>query len=180
LNQQPATAAERDEEAALVERARRGDERAWRWLHATHRNRVYTVVRRIVGEDDLANDVTQEVWIRVVQRLGTFEGKSAFRTWVTTVATRIAYDTLRARKPSEELAEDTAAEHSREDRILTTLTLQQALDRLPVGYRTVIQMRKDGYSYEEIAAALDIMPVTARTQFHTGIAYLARLLPAGT
>jgi hypothetical protein len=64
-----------------VARSSLGDETAWRWLHETHQQHVFTIVRRVVGNDDDAADLSQAAWIRIVRKLHLFEHGSLFKTW---------------------------------------------------------------------------------------------------
>ncbi|MGH7541801.1 MAG: sigma factor, partial [Gemmatimonadota bacterium] len=68
------------DERDLIGRARAGDRQAMGELYATHARRVYTVVRRLVGDDHLAEDLAQEAWVRAFEKLHLFRGESAFGT----------------------------------------------------------------------------------------------------
>jgi len=168
------------EERVLIERAKQGDELAWRWLYEAHKTQVYTVVRRLSGDDHAADDLSQEVWLRVFTKLALFEFRSSFKTWVTKVATNVAYDSFRPQRMEDETAiPEWTGDRLPDDALTDVLALQQQLDRLPSGYRTVLVLRAEGFSHEEIAATLGIDAGTSRSQYHKGLAQLRRRLGEG-
>ena len=83
------------EERDLIARAKAGDRAAMGALYETHARRVYTVVRRLVGDDHLAEDLSQEAWVRAFEKLDLFRGESAFGTWIYRLATNVALNRLR-------------------------------------------------------------------------------------
>ena len=83
-------------EAQLIEAARAGDQAAMGTLYATHADRVYSVVRRVVGDDHLAEDVSHDAWIRCFEKLHLFRGDAAFSTWMHRLAVNAAVNRLRS------------------------------------------------------------------------------------
>ena len=166
-------------EQAVIERAKQGDEHAWRWLHERHHPHVQSVVRRIVGNSHTVEDICQEVWYRVVAKIDLFEFRSSFKTWMTKVASNVAYNCVRTVDRAEAIDPDAVAQEPVgrvEDAALDWIVVQEALDRLPSGYRTVLVMRSQGFSHDEIAETLGIDPGTSRSQYHKGLAALRSLL----
>jgi RNA polymerase sigma-70 factor (ECF subfamily) len=157
-------------ELDLVERARRGDEGAFRTLYDRNVDRIFRLAHRMVGEPDLARDLTQESFVRAYQRLGQFRGESAFSTWLHSIAVRVVLNGLRrtARHRERERSLEEAAgrgvarpapEPGLRDRIA------DAVDRLPEIYRTVFLMHDlEGYSHGEIAASLGVAEGTSKAR----------------
>ena len=85
------------EERALVDRAKAGDRIAMSHLYEAHARRVYAVVRRLAGDDDLAADLSQDAWVRAFERLHLYRGDAAFGTWIHRLATNVALNRLRRR-----------------------------------------------------------------------------------
>jgi RNA polymerase sigma-70 factor (ECF subfamily) len=169
-------------ELDLVVRASRGDERAFRALYDRNVERIYRLAHRMVGEDDLARDLTQESFVRAYQHLGQFRGEAAFSTWLHAIAVRVVLNGLRsaARHRDRERALDEAAqvgvsrpsaEPGLRDRIA------DAVDRLPEIYRTVFLMHDlEGYSHGEIAASLGVAEGTSKARLFRARAQLRHAL----
>lgn len=176
---------ERVDESRLIERAIEGDGAAARALYDAHVDRVYRLCYRLAGEDDLAQDFTQEAFVRAFTRLPEFRREAAFGTWLFAIATSVSLNGLRRVKrfrarevaPLEEhrggsSARPAAGLAGREDgegagRLEPDLKdrLRRAIDGLPEGYRTVFIMHDlEGYTHEEIAAALGVQPGTSKSQ----------------
>ncbi|HYK11022.1 MAG TPA: sigma-70 family RNA polymerase sigma factor [Gemmatimonadales bacterium] len=154
----------------LIARVRAGDPAAERALYDAHVDRVYRLSYRMAGDDDLARDFTQETFIRAFERLDTFRGESAFSTWLHSIATTVALNGLRKlkrfRKRETDIGEadgvTTSRTHAEPD---LKKRLAQAIDALPEGYRTVFLLHDvEGYTHEEIGAALAIESGTSKAQ----------------
>lgn len=169
-------------EQELVERARSGDDRAFRSLYDAHVDRVYRLAFRMAGEDDLARDFTQETFVRVHQRLDQFRGDAAFSTWLHAIAVSVSLNGLRKvgrhRKREREL-DDGVHVHARPNRSEPDLKdrLKAAIDGLPGIYRTVFLMHDlEGYNHREIADALDVAEGTSKARLHRARARLREAL----
>ena len=88
---------------AVVLAAKSGDVRAFEQLVRAYQAPVWRFLRHLVGDAELAEDVTQETFVRVHRRLGTFDGRSRFSTWLFQVARNAGIDALRARSRRERL-----------------------------------------------------------------------------
>jgi len=167
-------------EARLLEAARAGDARAMEALYREHSGRVYSVVRRLVGDDHLAEDVSQDAWVRAFEKLGSFRGDAAFGTWMHRLAVNSALNRLRrqGRRPDVESAADPPPSPQEPDeRVLNQRVLGQALDRLPEGYRRVLVMHDvEGMTHEEIADRLGIATGTSKSQLHKARARMREYL----
>jgi len=158
------------DERELIARVRAGDGAAERALYDAHVDRVYRLAYRLAGDDDLARELTQDTFVRAFERLGSFRGESKLSTWLHAVATSVVLNGLRKakrfRQRETDLDEATGissgpppAEPDLKRR------LAQAIDRLPKGYRIVFVMHDvEGYTHEEIGAALGIETGTSKAQ----------------
>lgn len=158
------------DERELITRVRAGDGAAERALYAAHVDRVYRLAFRLAGDDSLAQDFTQETFIRAFSKLGSFRGDAAFSTWLHTITTTVVLNGLRKVRRFRQRETDiddahgvgTAARESEPD--LKT-RLKRAIDELPDGYRTVFLMHDvEGYTHEEIGAALGVETGTSKAQ----------------
>lgn len=170
------------DERDLIARARSGDGAAERALYDAHVDRVYRLAYRLAGDDDLARDFTQETFIRVFERLGTFRGDSAFSTWLHAVAVTVSLNGLRKlkrfrRRETDLEAADGVPGGRREAEPDLKLRLTRAIDALPDGYRTVFLMHDvEGYTHQEIGAALGVETGTSKAQLSRARARLREAL----
>ena len=168
------------EESDLVRRARLGDERAIRQLYERHAPRVYALVRRLAGDDALAEDWAQEAWVRALNALPRFRGDSRFSTWLHRIAVNSALHGKRwsDRRRGQEM--DVPVEPAVEpgvDQSLLRDRIEAALDRLPLGMRHVIVLHDvEGYTHEEIASMLGVTAGTSKSQLFKARAKMRELL----
>ena len=150
--------------------ARQGDHAAYERLYRANVARIYSLVRRMTGEDQ-AEDLTQEVFIRAWEKLQTFRGDSRFGTWLHRLAVNLILsrrETIQRRRQrfvtgTERLA--TAA--GREAPPGLRLDFERAITRLPEGARQVfVLFDVEGYSHEEVSDLLGISPGTSKSQLH--------------
>ena len=169
-------------DAQLIAAARTGDRRAMAALYSAHCGRVYSVVRRMVGDDHLAEDVSQDAWVRAFEKLHLFRGESSFGTWMHRLAVNAALNRLRRRnkRPDvEKAAAVTPVQPAADERILNQRLLGQALDQLSDGYRQVLVMHDvEGLTHEEIAQRMGIAVGTSKSQLHKARARMRNLLAA--
>jgi RNA polymerase sigma-70 factor, ECF subfamily len=175
------------DDLSLVSKAKTGDPDAFRALVVRYQRKVYAVALGIVKDPDLAWDVAQEAFVRVHQSLATFEGKSAFSTWLFRITTHLAIDTIRKERPA--LKEDVDEVREADlagggEGILSTALgndpranvlrrelaakIQDALATLSEKHRTILVLREvEGLSYEELAQRLGIHKGTVMSRlFH--------------
>jgi len=158
------------DEFELLTRARAGDPAAERALYDAHVDRVYRLTYRLAGTDDLAQDFTQDTFIRAFDRLQDFRGDSTFATWLHAIAVSVSLNGLRkvkllhARETDLDDARDQGVPMHRAEPDLKQ-RLAQAIDALPPGYRTVFVMHDvEGFTHAEIAGALGLQPGTSKAQ----------------
>ncbi len=168
------------QESELVERAKAGDRIAMGDLYERHSRRVYTVVRRLVGDDHLAEDLSQEAWIRAFEKLHLFRGEAAFGTWLYRLATNVALNRLR--RSSKRGDVESAAELPRvsappDDAVVNRRLLSAAIDQLPHGYRQVLVLHDvEGWTHEEIGQSLGCSAGTSKSQLHKARARMRSLI----
>jgi RNA polymerase sigma-70 factor, ECF subfamily len=163
----------------LVRRAKQGEELALHALYRRHAPRVYAVVRRLAGDDALADDWAQEAWIRVFRALPGFRGESAFSTWVHRVAVNSALQGRRshARHESREAVLPAELPGGKSDRPVLRVALERALARLPDGMRQVLVLHDvEGFTHEDIGRILGIAPGTSKSQLFKARAKMRELL----
>ena len=158
------------DESQLIARVRAGDSAAERTLYDAHVDRVYRLAFRLAGDDALAQDFTQETFIRAFDRLGSFRGEAAFSTWLHTITTTVVLNGLRKVKRLRQRETDiddaqAIGVRKRESEPDLKMRLTKAIDELPEGYRTVFVMHDvEGYTHEEIGAALGVETGTSKAQ----------------
>jgi RNA polymerase sigma-70 factor (ECF subfamily) len=169
-------------ERQLVARVIEGDPAAQREMYESHVDRVYRLAYRLAGEDELARDFTQLTFIRAFERIGDFRGESSLATWLHTIGVSIALNGLRKVKTARnreapiEAASDIGT-FTREAEPDLKARLSAAIDSLSEKYRTVFLMHDvEGFTHEEIGAALGIPTGTSKTRLFQGRAKLREAL----
>lgn len=147
-----------------------GDVRAFERLYSAHLPRVHALVWRMTAGRD-SDELTQDVFVRLWQKLSSFRGESAFGTWlhrlaVNVVIERFRTDATRRQRhyDGEEILEMLPALPRSGD---LAMDLEVALTRLPDGAREIFVLHDiEGYKHREIAALLDISAGTSKAQLH--------------
>ena len=158
------------DEPTLIDRVRAGDAAAERQLYDTHVDRVYRLAFRMAGDGDLAQEFTQDTFVRAFERIRDFRGESAFSTWLHSVATSVILNGLRkvkrfrTRETDLDDAGHVAGNRPEADPDLKQ-RLKVAIDALPTHYRLVFVMHDvEGYTHEEIGIALGVETGTSKAQ----------------
>jgi RNA polymerase sigma-70 factor (ECF subfamily) len=153
----------------LVAAAKRGEPPAQRRLYEEHRSQVYRLMVRMVGADDAA-DVTQQVFLQVLRKIGQFSGRSQFTTWLYRLAVNEALQHLRRRRraKSRPLEYDVVDRSpSRMQQSEDAEQLEAALARLDSDLRAMFLLREvEGLAYRDIAAALGIAEGTVGSRLN--------------
>jgi RNA polymerase sigma-70 factor, ECF subfamily len=167
-------------EVQLIRQACEGNGSAVRALYERYAPRVYAVVRRIAGDDDLAQDYAQEAWIRAIRALPTFRGDARFSTWLHRIAVNSALQALKkadTRSRRETPLPDTVAVHPQEGDALLVELLERAMDQLPDGMRQVLILHDvEGYTHEEIGELLGVTSGTSKSQLFKARGKMRELL----
>jgi RNA polymerase sigma-70 factor (ECF subfamily) len=158
------------EQRALIDRARQGDSRAQRVLYETHVDRIYRLTFRLTGSEHLAREMTQDTFVRAFAGIDGFRGEAAFGTWLHSIAVSVTLNELkrlkRERSRQVPLEDASMVTNSKplSDPVLRD-RLAKAVAALPEGCRTVFMMHDaEGFTHEEIAAALGVTTGTTKAQ----------------
>jgi RNA polymerase sigma-70 factor (ECF subfamily) len=171
----------------LIQRCLQGDQAAWDLVVRQHWRKVFNVAYKFVGKHDEAEDLAQDIFLKVFRSLNTFDRRANFQTWLVSVSRNLCIDHYRSvRKerqtidrnidanelsPASKDAGPIAALEQR-DRVLL---LRQALAALPATLRTAVVMRDiQELSYQEIAHALQLPEGTVKSRINRGRTELAR------
>lgn len=158
-------------------------------LYERHRPRVYSVCLRMTGDTSVAEDLTQEIFIQLLGKAGSFRGESQFSTWLfrfTTNHVLMHFRKLTRRNqrfPSlvEELEVKGGMKLSLPaSQLLDRLALDTALAKLPAGCRSVfLKFDVEGYNHEEIAGIIGCSVGNSKSQLHKARRKLRKLLSSG-
>lgn len=170
----------------LARRAAAGDTTAFEQLYEQHHKRVYSLCLRMLGNQSQAEDMTQEAFLQVYRKIGSFRGDSAFTTWlhrltVNQVLMHFRKRGVKLEHTSEEgdftNVVDTPIQSTRRISMVDRLALEKAISELPPGYRTVFVLHDvEGYEHEEIAHTLGVSIGTSKSQLHKARMRLRELL----
>jgi RNA polymerase sigma-70 factor (ECF subfamily) len=177
----PRVAATLSDDAQLIAACRRGEARAMEMLYHQFKRRVFGMAHRIVGASD-AEEVAQEVFVRVFRALGSFRGDSALSTWIYRLTVNASLSHLARRGRRQEVADDGMMEQmpaapavERDPKLAAHI--EAALQQLPAGYRAILVLHDvEGLSHEECAAILECRIGTCKSQLHKARAKMRDLL----
>ena len=166
------------DESQLIRAAIGGDPSAFGQLVRLHQDRLYNAIVHFIGDRTEAEDIVQEAFLQAYLKLVTFQGNSAFYTWLYRIAFNTAVSRRRRRRAetSIELVREQSGNEpedlgdrpdSQLDRTEQASQLYAALDRLSDEHRVILVLREiDGCDYEAIAAVLEINVGTVRSRLH--------------
>jgi RNA polymerase sigma-70 factor (ECF subfamily) len=171
---------------ALAQIAARGNIAAFELLYERYHRRTYSLCMRMTNSQTEAEDLTQEVFIQLFRKIGSFRGDSAFSTWlhrltVNQVLMHFRRRSVKNEKTSEsgEMPEQTVSgtENPRKMPVLDRIALKNAVAQLPPGYKNVFILHDvEGYEHEEVARLLGISVGTSKSQLHKARLKLRGLL----
>jgi RNA polymerase sigma-70 factor (ECF subfamily) len=176
-------------EADLVQRCLEGDATAWDTLVRVYWRRVFNIAYKFVANFDEAEDLTQEVFVKLFHALATYDRRARLDTWLTRVSRNLCIDRYRRRRRQEErftdeVDPDTIAIDELVSRPDATLQqrdqialVRRAMSNLPSAYREAVTLRDiHELSYEEIADRLQLAEGTVKSRINRGRRELARHL----
>lgn len=170
-------------EEQLIERAVKGDSEALSILLKKHYTFLFKYLIKVTMNPALAEDLTQETMIRCIERIGTYNGKSRFSSWLITIGTNLYIDELRRKKRERRLWEQQRGlrqihwQAARLDEDWPPVL--DALGQLPSAIRvSVILKHYYGYSYPEIAQMTSVPEGTVKSRVHHGLKRLREELTA--
>ena len=165
-----------DDDRDLVRRLQAGDARAFEDLVRRYQHRVFGVALRMLGRRADAEDVAQDVFLRVHRAIGGFRGEARLSTWLYGITSRLCLNRLASAERKRMRYDDDAVMDAPSDasdapaameRREIDAALRRAIDELPDERRVVVVLRDiEGLSYDEIAEALELEPGTVRSRLH--------------
>lgn len=173
------------DDGPLVEKARRGDENAWRQLYERHADLVFRLVLRKVGEREAALDIVQEAYVRASGAIDGFRGDASFRSWIARIALNEAHSWLRRRARRKEVPlEALPARRDRSRPVDEAVARSDLAERalafalqLPDQQRDAVILRTtEGLPYREIARMIGTTEGSVRVSYHHGMAKLREYL----
>lgn len=166
---QPQSLFHSDQESQWISLAQQGDQQAFHCLYKSHHRRVYALCWRMLADKDSAEDVCQEVFVQLWQKIGDFRGESKFSTWLHSVTSNIVLGHLRKQKNWLQRV------FSIEGQTLPDIAvdmpelpeLDKQIMKLPERARLVfILFAVEGYRHEEIAKMLNMAVGSSKAQYH--------------
>ena len=178
-------------EADVVRRAQQGDAAAFEHIYRLHSRRVYSLCLRMAGNPTDAEDLTQDVFLQLFRKIGTFRGESAFSTWLHRMSVNIVLMRFR-KKPKGETSLETVTNQDEDssgpakefggadlrlDGVIDRVALQAAISELAPGYRAMFVLHYvQGYKHNEIARILGCTTGNSKSQTHKARVRLRELL----
>jgi RNA polymerase sigma-70 factor (ECF subfamily) len=170
----------------LAQVASKGNMAAFEEIYRRHHRRVYSICLRMLQNASEAEDLTQDVFIQLYRKIGSFRGDSAFTTWlhrmtVNQVLMHFRKRTVKFEKTTEEgdtpeqIVSGTA--NPEKMRIVDKIALENAIEQLPAGYKNVFVLHDvEGFEHEEVARILGCSVGTSKSQLHKARLKLQKLL----
>jgi RNA polymerase sigma-70 factor (ECF subfamily) len=181
------TASPSDAIEVLIQRCLHGDQAAWEAIVSQYRRKVFNTAYKFVGRHEQAEDLTQEIFLKLFKSLDTFDRRANFQTWLISVSRNLCIDHYRRiRKERETIDHQVDASDlspvshepspiaglERRDRVSL---LRHAMAKLPETLRTAVLMRDiQEMSYQEIADSLHLPEGTVKSRINRGRTELAR------
>src|SRR3954451_6821416 len=166
---------------ALIQQCLQGNEAAWDAIVQQYRRKVFNVAYKFVGKHDEAEDLTQDIFLKVFKSLGTFDRRANFQTWLISVSRNLCIDHYRSvRKERQTIARDVDSSelqpatrergpYAQAEHQDPRAQLRQALETLPTAPRTPVVLRDlQELSYQEIADRLGLPEGTGKSLIHRG------------
>jgi RNA polymerase sigma-70 factor (ECF subfamily) len=170
-------------EAEAIRRAQAGDAEGFEHLYRLHSRRVHALcLRMLKGNASEAEDLTQEAFLRMFRKIGSFRAESAFSTWLHRITVNIVLMRLRKKTVAEMSSleepndpgdekdgprKEIGAADPRLSGLIDRVNLQRAVNQLPSGYRAIYVMHDvDGYEHNEIAEILGCSIGNSKSQLH--------------
>jgi len=172
---------------ALIQRCLQGDQLAWDAIVRQYRRKVFNVAYKFVGRHEEAEDLTQDIFLKIFKSLGTFDRRANFQTWLISVSRNLCIDHYRSVRQERQTIDRQVdpnelspvshepgpiAAIEQQDRVML---LREALAALPESLRTAVLMRDiQELSYQEIADRLRLPEGTVKSRINRGRTELAR------
>jgi RNA polymerase sigma-70 factor (ECF subfamily) len=172
---------------ALIQRCLEGDQLAWESIVQQYRRKVFNVAYKFVGRHEEAEDLTQDIFLKIFKSLGTFDRRANFQTWLISVSRNLCIDHYRSVRQERQTIDRQVdagalspvshepgpiAAIEQQDRVAL---LREAMAALPDALRTAVMMRDiQELTYQEIAGRLGLPEGTVKSRINRGRTELAR------
>lgn len=179
MSQEQNAASKAAPESQLIARAQQGEEEAFAALFELHKRRVYSLCLRMTGDTAEAEDLTQEAFLQLFRKIGTFRGESAFSTWLHRLVVNVVLMHLRKKglqkvsldEVDNSQEEPVRREYGDDDRRLLgavdRIALNSAIEELPPGYKAIFVLHDvEGYEHNEIAQIMNCSVGNSKSQLH--------------
>ncbi len=170
------------EDSVLIRRSLEGDMQAFRWLITKHQGLVAHVVRRVIPDQMAAEEVCQDVFLKVYDKLDTFKGEAKFTTWLVTIAYRTSLNFAKKKKTRTESIDEKFDLASPEvndalEKKELRAGIELAIKKLPAQYREVITLfHLEEMSYQDVADITGMPVGTVKNYLFRGRKALKELL----
>jgi len=174
---------------SLIEQCLAGDQVAWEQIVRQNWRKVFNVAYKFVGKHDEAEDLTQDIFLKIFKALKTFDRRANFQTWIISISRNLCIDHYRSvRKERQTIARDVDSNdlqpataergpYAQAEHQALRLQLRQALETLPITLRTAVVLRDlQELSYQEIADRLGLPEGTVKSRINRGRIELAHQL----
>ena len=174
---------------ALIQRCLGGDQVAWEDIVRQHRRKVFNIAYKFTGRHDEAEDLTQDIFLKIFKALHTFDRRANFQTWLISISRNLCIDHYRSvRKERETMAREVDAAdlmpvsrergpHAELEQLDLRQLIRQALAELPPALKEAVVLRDlQEFSYQEIADKLGLPEGTVKSRINRGRLELARQL----
>jgi RNA polymerase sigma-70 factor, ECF subfamily len=178
-------------ESEIIQLAQQGDAGAFEIIYRQHSHRVYALCLRMLRDPIEAQDLVQDVFLRVFRKIHTFRGESAFSTWLHRLAVNLVLMRLRKKSPPT-VSIDATADPDDEtssptidigapdlllEGLVDRVSLERCIERLPAGYRAIFVLHDiQGYQHDEIAGIVGRSVGDSKSQLHKARMRLRQLL----
>jgi RNA polymerase sigma-70 factor (ECF subfamily) len=170
----------------LARKAATADQQAFEELYRRHHRRVYSICLRMAGNIAEAEDLTQDAFIQLYRKIGSFRGESAFTTWLHRLTVNIVLMHFRKRSVRDEkttqegeMPEQIVLGTQSPERmqVIDRIALNHAIAQLPPGYQTVFILHDvEGFEHEEISQMLQVAVGTSKSQLHKARMKMRKLI----
>jgi RNA polymerase sigma-70 factor (ECF subfamily) len=189
--EEPRDDGQKGQDSSLVARAQEGDLQALEELFSKYRNQVFSLAYRMTGNVSDAEDLCQEIFVQVMRKISSFQGRSSFSTWLYRVSMNRSRDYLRRKKRSPELLSHEGDPPEPNDPAAATSgglenvaisseaqrLVQAALIELPVSLRAPLVLHElEGFQYHEVASLLRLPVGTVKSRIFRARIKLAEIL----
>jgi RNA polymerase sigma-70 factor, ECF subfamily len=169
-----------DEDVELVRKSKKKDVASFEKLYRKYIGRIYSLSLRMSGDSRIADELSQEIFIRVWQKLELFEGRSSFYTWLHRLAVNFILNEQKSRSrhhKNELIIDDNILDSGEKNNIDVSIDLENAISTLPAGAKEVFILYDiQGFQHEEIANLQNISVGTSKSQLHRARKILREVL----